>query len=149
MSYIYHKNLLNIFLCKDIEELKARLAFLVLEIIESKTYYDVGDSWIEDEKLQRKVINKILLLQENLLYKHIMLRDAIELLQENLNENYQDQYETGNDFIDCFIEFLQVKREIAEAQDILHNYPFEDDGTKKEAPYSDAYIKKWLKKKIE
>jgi hypothetical protein len=154
---IDYKNFFRIFLCKDVEDLKARLAFLVLENIESKGYYEVADSWIEDKDLRKKVLEKVLKLQEDYLDQYRQLITSIEQC-EDINKDYREQRESdgpgggrlGDYAITCFIDFLQTKQEFEKAFDIYYNYPEKDEETgERKPPYSDEYIKKWLKRKFE
>jgi hypothetical protein len=138
-----YEHFINIFLCKDTEELKARLAFLCLEGIESKTYYEVGDSWIEDEKLKKRVLIRVLYLQEDLIEEYGYLIQSIDQCQNSTKERLLLW------LVACLIDFLQTKKELMKAQEIYINYPEKEDENGKDIhPYKDEYIKKWLKKKF-
>ena len=148
-----YKNFFRIFLCKDIEELKDRLAFLALENIESEGYYEVGDSWIEDEKLKEKVLKRILKLQEDALHDYTMLIDSMDQYGD-INKSKHEQAMRGIDcggwVVVCLVDFLLTKRELAHAVKIYTNYPEKDiESDNPKPPYSDEYIKEWLKEDYE
>lgn len=140
-----YKNFFRIFLCKDIDELKERLAFLALENRESKGYYEVGDSWIENEKLKKKALEKVLRLQEEVLEHFSDLKESIEQY-ESCYKAYRDKW-MGDWVVTCLVDFLSTKKVFEHAVEVYINYPERNEETEKdEPPYSDEYIKKWLKK---
>lgn len=153
MPNVDYKNFFRIFLCTDVEDLKARLSLLALECIESRTYYECGDSWIENEKLKDKVLDKILSLQEELLYEYRVLIDNIDIYgdilknfeQQRSDDNFSD-YIKGYAVVTSFIQFLETKINLEKAQHIYHNYPKVDENDKSTVPYNDLFIKRWLKK---
>ena len=154
MTIVDYRDFFRIFLCKDVDDLKARLSFLALRNIERKEYYEVGDSWIEDDALRKKVLKKMLALQQDLLLEHEYLIHSIEQYG-NIDQSFSEQQlrsggtgGLGKYVVNCFIDFLEAKKELEWAQDIYSNYPEKDEDTKKDVvPYSDDFIKKWLKKR--
>jgi hypothetical protein len=150
---IDYKDFFRIFLCKDVEDLKARLAFLALQNIRTKEFYEVGDSWIEDEKLQKRVLKKVLHIQQDFLSQYEYLLHSLNQYGD-INKDYRQQRIEDGDtvgfrgkwVITCFIDFLQTYKEFERAVDIYENYPDKEDETGKDImPYSNEYIEKWLK----
>lgn len=152
-----YKYFFRIFLSKDVEDLKARLAFLALENIESKSYYEVGDSWIEDEKLQKRVLKKVLVLQEDVISAYTDLIDSIDqygdvekdYFTQRRDTNYPSYGGMGGWVVTCLVDFLLTKKEFEHAVRIYSNYPDKQDEKGKNIhPFSEEYMKKWLKKKL-
>lgn len=153
MPNVDYKNFFSLFLCNNVHDLKAKLSLLALECIESRTYYECGDSWIENEKLKDKVLEKILSLQEELLYEYRILIDSIDIYgdilknyqQQRIDDNFSD-YTKGYGVVTSLIQFLETKTNLEKAQHIYNNYPKVDENDKSIVPYTDLFIKTWLKK---
>lgn len=142
-----YKKFFNIFMCKDIEELKARFAFLALENRESKEYYEESDSWIEDENLRKRVLKKVLCLQEDLLNQFNYMIQSIEQY-ENCYRSINDKG-LGDWVVTCLVDFFETKKEFEHAVNIYKNYPDkEDEKGNNIHPFNEEYMKKWLKKKF-